>query len=337
METNISPTRTPKHRLLRLAVVAVGIVVAAGALVAVTVSKSSSSTKKAVAQPRAVGAGARPSSEARLRTGARVKALDFTVDAAVSPSLAKSNQKVIAPQSSRLPSDKDAGATTPAAAVTSLVRTAIAGDADTAWAFVGTIDQVRLGYKQRITEQVNASGWKSFSVTSADGDSVEGTLTQTPKVSDIDGVIAPTATLRVRTIREGSNYRVLWSRKSIVQNYAEQTDAQDDAVSSAVRAWLRSRQACEAAPANEFSGGLIGVTGLANKLCRSSGSSVIGAVSDLEALDEPQPIIEAFGGSALQWARVASITAPVPMDVVVAPLGSQWIVVAVARPSLTMS
>ena len=164
-----------------------------------------------------------------------------------------------------------------------------------------------------------------------------GTLTQTPKVSDIDGVIAELAKLRVQTIKEASGYRVLWSRKSIVQEYPELSVSQDGAVADAVTEWARSRQACDPTPAHEFPGGLGGVVGLATKLCRSTGDSVLGAVSDLESLDEPQPIIEAFGGTALQWARVVPISSPVPMSVVVAPLGTNWIIVAVARPAITKS
>ena len=64
---------------------------------------------------------------------------------------------------------------------------------------------------------------------------------------------------------------------------------------------------------------------------------VITGVGDLDSLDEPQPVIDGFGGSALLWARVAVLSAPVPMNVVVAPDGETWTVIAVARPSLAAS
>lgn len=329
-------------------VLAAGILAAAGttAVVAFSNATKSTATKSTEAEAEATGksisAGA---STPRLRTSRPIKALDFAVVASpanvANPSFAAPGANATMPAgppavgSAR--SSAPVLADTPAAAVTSFVNAAITGDLDTAWSLVGTADQARLGYKQRIAEQAYASGWKGFSATSTVGDSVVGTLTQTPKVSDIDGVIAAEGNLRVQTIKEGSAYRVLWSRKSIVQLYPELSVAQDDAVSSVVGAWTRSRQACDATPAHEFAGGLVGVVGLANKLCQSTGDPVLGAVTDLEALDEPQPIIEAFGGTALQWARVVSITAPVPMDVVVAPLGTEWIVVAVARPTISKS
>ena len=332
-------------------VLAAGILAAAGATAVVAFSNTTKSTATKLTEAEATATGKSTNAGAsnqRLRTNRPIKALDFAVIAnpanVANPSFAApgvpgANEETPAgPPSLGLPrSSTQVRADSPAAAVTSFVNAAIAGDLDTAWSLVGTADQARLGYKQRIAEQAYASGWKGFSATSTVGDSVVGTLTQTPKVSDIDGVIAAQGNLRVQTIKEGSDYRVLWSRKSIVQAYPELSVAQDGAVSSAVSDWTRSRQACDAMPANEFSGGLVGVVGLAAKLCKTTGDPVLGVVSDLEALDEPQPIIEAFGGTALQWARVVSVSAPVPMDVVVAPRGTEWIIVAVARPTITKS
>ena len=338
-------------------VLAAGILAAAGTTAVVAFSRptsnaakstptNSTATKSTEAEAgtagKSINAGA---SNPRLRTSRPIKALDFAVignpvnDASPSFAAPGANETTPAgpPAVGSPRSSARVRADSPVAAVTSFVNAAIAGDLETAWSLVGTADQARLGYKQRIAEQVYASGWKGFSATSTVGDSVVGTLTQTPKVSDIDGVIAAEGNLRVQTIKEGSDYRVLWSRKSVVQAYPELSVAQDGAVSSAVSDWTRSRQACDAMPANEFSGGLVGVVGLAAKLCKTTGDPVLGVVSDLEALDEPQPIIEAFGGTALQWARVVPISSPVPMSVVVAPLGTNWIIVAVARPAITKS
>jgi hypothetical protein len=39
----------------------------------------------------------------------------------------------------------------------------------------------------------------------------------------------------------------------------------------------------------------------------------------------------------MQWARVVKVTGPVPLTAVVAPRGTDWIVVAVARPSIADS
>lgn len=337
--TQVSSTR----RWLPPVLVA-GVLVAAGTTGVLALSRTSSVTKRgsAAVQPAASKSVDIIAPTPRLRTGRPIKSLDFAVVANPANPTFGATAETTTPSTGPLPAGTPRSSTpvkadTPAAAVTSFVNAAIAGDLDTAWSLVGTADRVRLGYKQRIAEQANASGWKAFSVTSTVGDSVVGSVTQTPKVSDIDGVIAAQGNLRVQTIKEGSAYRVLWSRKMIVQAYPELSVAQDDAVSSVVGAWTRSRQACDATPAHEFAGGLVGVIGLANKLCRTTGDPVLGVVSDLEALDEPQPIIEAFGGTALQWARVVSITAPVPMDVVVAPRGTDWIVVAVARPTITKS
>ena len=321
-------------------VLVAGVLVVAGTTGVLALSRTSSASKRGTAavQPAASNSVVNIASTPRLRTSRPIKALDFAVVADPAEASSGTNKTPAGPPAvGSLRSSAQVRADTPAAAVTSFVNAAMTGDLDTAWSLVGTADQARLGYKQRIAEQAYASGWKGFSATSTVGDSVVGTLTQTPKVSDIDGVIAAEGNLRVQTIKEGSDYRVLWSRKSIVQVYPELNAAQDRAVSSAVTEWTRSRQACDAMPTREFSSGLVGVVGLAAKLCHTTGGPALGDVSDLEALDEPQPIIEAFGGTALQWARVVSVSAPVPMDVVVAPLGTEWIVVAVARPTITKS
>lgn len=335
-----TPVSSPR-RWWPLVLVA-GVLVATGTTGVLALSRISSASKTGSAAPHAAASksGVNTVSTPRLRTGRPIKALDFAIVANPARLTTGVTPETSSPSALSLPvgtprSSTPVKADSPAAAVTSFVNAAIAGDLDTAWSLVGTADRVRLGYKQRIAEETNASGWKGFSVTSTIGDSVVGSVTQTPKVSDIDGVIAAQGNLRVQTIKEGATYRVLWSRKSIAQVYPELSVAQDDAVSAVVGSWSRSRQACDATPAHEFTGGLIGVVGLANKLCRTTGDPVLGAVSDLEALDEPQPIIEAFGGTALQWARVVSITAPVPMEVVVAPRGTEWIVVAVARPTIS--
>lgn len=333
MHPATSPDARPRRWLIpTLAIALLAGVATTGAVLFLRRSSTTNTGGPAV-ERTGTKAGVAPAP--RLRTSGRVKALDF----AVSSDPAKLSQNAITTQPPILSVSPGAAARadSPAAAVTSFMNAAIAGDVDTAWALVGSADQVRLGYKQRITDQVNASGWKGFSVTSTAGDRVIGTITQTPKISDIDGVIAEQGNLRVQTIKEATGYRVLWSRKSIVQMYPELSAAQDDAVSTSVGAWIRSRQACAAEPAHEYTGGLIGVVGLANELCKSNGDVVLGGVSDFESLDEPQPIVEAFGGNALQWARVVPITSPIRMDVVVAPRGTEWIVVAVQRPTITKS
>ena len=145
--------------------------------------------------------------------------------------------------------------------------------------------------------------------------------------------IGGTATVVLPTVVENGSHRVRWTRRTVDQHYPLRSEATDAAVRDAVVSWAQSRQAC-APPTNEYANGILGVVGLADALCRTTGIAAIGEVGDLDALDEPDPIIEGFGGSALSWARVVTLDGPVPMRVVAAPVGDGWTVIALARTSL---
>ena len=312
----VLPTIKSRHLTLLVAGVLVG-----GALAGCTGSKGN---QAAVA---AAPTSAPPSGPTgQLTTGKSVAALNFRVGAAQNVNSSSS----IAPAA-------DAAAATPAAAVKALIGAALNGDSDTAWSQVSSTDRDRVGVKQRIVEQVNAGGWKGFSIAATVNDKVSVEVVQTPRISDIDGVIASSSTVRIATVKEGGGYKVLWSRRVAEQHYPEVSDAQDAIVMASVKAWALSRQACDPTPINEYTSGLIGVVGLGSALCNTTATPVVASVGDLETLDEPQPVLEGFGGSALLWARVVKISGPVAMNVVVAPKGNDWIVVALARPSISDS
>ena len=48
----------------------------------------------------------------------------------------------------------------------------------------------------------------------------------------------------------------------------------------------------------------------------------------LEAIDAA-PFLAAFGPEASTWARVVTVTEPVPLRAVVAPIGQEWLVIGV--------
>ena len=324
------PDRKQKRRAVATAALAIGLAVTAGC--------SGASSERAVpfvasADSVPPGSASEPGPAGRLSARRRIPALDFPVAAAAGSG---SSGTVVASSVA-----ESSGAASPVAAVGSLFTAAMQGDADTAWGLVDRADQDRVGVKQRLIEQFRSSGFTAFKVRAAAPDSAGNTVTvdvtQTPRISDIDGVIAATATVTVPTVDEGTGFKVKWSRRGIEQHYPEATPAEDALVAASVTAWATDRQNCAAEPINEFPGGLIGVVGLADALCRSSGAPSISAVGDLDSLDEPQPVIEGFGGAALLWARVVKLSAPVKMSVVMAPRGNDWIVVAVSRPSLSDS
>lgn len=261
-------------------------------------------------------------------TGKRVEALDFPVAPSTQGLAASSPTETVS-------ATKTTPSSTPVEAVDELISSAIAKDFDSAWAQVASADQARIGFPQRLVEEFNAVGWTSFTIADSNLDTVTVNVKQTAKISEIDGVVSSQAIVRIKTIAESGGFKVLWSRRVTEQLFPEMNAVENLAVQRAVMSWAAARQACELQPSNQYSSGLVGVVGLADALCKTVGAPSIGEVQDIYGLDEPEPLIQAFGGSASSWARVVSINAPVPMNVVVAPKGKDWIVVAVARLSIS--
>ena len=135
------------------------------------------------------------------------------------------------------------------------------------------------------------------------------------------------AALTFKVRNEHGRWTVAWTKRNTEPRYPSDQEVRHD-----IGAWAASRQACSAS-VNE-SPELTGVIGLASELCHTKGKVEIGqSISGFDDLDDPEPVLDTFGGGAPGWARVVAITAPVPMRVVAAPLGDHWIAVAVDRPS----
>jgi hypothetical protein len=77
--------------------------------------------------------------------------------------------------------------------------------------------------------------------------------------------------------------------------------------------------------------GLIGASARAAALCGADGAIRTGRARALPDTAQDQPFLAAFGGDVHQWARVVRLESPVRQDVVVAPVGEQWLVVGVLQ------
>jgi hypothetical protein len=263
--------------------------------------------------------------------GKRVKALDFQIS-----TVPNETTSTVATPVNPL-QDSTPTQSSPKKAVTKFLQALVDRDADTAWSYLTNADQQRLGVPQRLTEEVNAAGWTTFTIDGEALDEVTFTVIQTPKVNEIDGAIAQRAVGTVQTIAVDGGYKVEWTRRLVEPQFAPLSPEQRNAVSSQVTTWLLARQACEATPPSQYRNGLAGVVGLADALCKTVGAPSVQTIGELDLLDEPTPILQAFGSGATVWARVAVVDGPVPMAVVVAPLGIEWIVVGIARPSISES
>ncbi len=260
-----------------------------------------------------------------LRTGRPIEALGFTVP----PRALGADPVVSAPTESIV----KPSAATATEAVSSLIDSVIAGEFETTFSLLTPNEQRRAGSSQRLAAELGPLGWKSYAVTATAAGSVTAEIVQSPRVSDIDGVISPTATVIVPVVADASGFTLTWSRRVVMAHHPERSAQSDTEVSQAAIQWAQAAQQCSAAPL-EYFGGLIGVTGLADQLCRATGTPTVESVGDLDSLDEPQPVIDGFGSSSATWARIVHLTAPVAMNVVLAPDGDRWMVIAIACPSL---
>ena len=256
--------------------------------------------------------------------GRRVAGLDFVVPttglAAAAPG--STVPASVAPNS--------ASAATARGAAAGFLDRAIVGDFTGAWAFLSAADRARLAGPAALAEQFAAGGWKSFRLKDSTADRVTVDVVQTARIGEIVGLVSPTATVTFPVSIENGSHLVSWVRRSVEQHFPDRSPVSDGQVRAAVLKWAESRQQC-GPPANEYASGLLGVVGLGEALCHKNGTEVADGVGDLDALDEPEPIIAGFGGSALSWARVVTLSGPVPMRVVAAPVGDGWTVIGLAR------
>lgn len=78
-------------------------------------------------------------------------------------------------------------------------------------------------------------------------------------------------------------------------------------------------------------GPLIGGTGLADRLCDASGPVDVGPPTPLDDLTVLQPFLAAYGPDAQAWMRVVTVERPIPLRLVLGPLGDGWTVIGLVR------
>jgi hypothetical protein len=106
----------------------------------------------------------------------------------------------------------------------------------------------------------------------------------------------------------------------------------DDEASAAVLRWAEAVQACNQAVAESRQAvrPLFGVSVGARRLCGSSAALATGEVTKLDGGPRSADLVAQYSTDALAWARVVPLRGPDPqVQVVVAPIGASWQVVAV--------
>jgi hypothetical protein len=217
--------------------------------------------------------------------------------------------------------------TTPEGAVAGFLAAEGAGAFDASFALLGSEDRERIPSPEEWRDQ-HAGRWPiaGGEVTGVQPQEDQATVTTTVRFhSGIDetvGLVPARAEVRWRAVSEGDRWRIALAGTTVTPAYPD-----DAAAPARVRDWAAARQACRPAP--EYDGGLVGVTGLADRLCRHDGDVEVGATEPLREGPDADPFVAAFGPEALEWARVVAIRSPVALRAVVAPVADSWTVVGV--------
>ena len=139
------------------------------------------------------------------------------------------------------------------------------------------------------------------------------------------GLIPARARGTWQTIEQDGGWRVSYLDSTIQPLYPS-----DDGVAPAAESWATARLACGTQA--EAEGGLLGAPDLAEELCEAEGELTLGPVGVLRDGTETTALLSAFGPEVFTWARVVPIEAPVPMQIVLAPIADAWQVFAILPP-----
>jgi hypothetical protein len=151
---------------------------------------------------------------------------------------------------------------------------------------------------------------------------VVGTATLRPELNEIVGAVPERATVTWTAVAEDGGWRIAFTETRFVPEWPD-----DASASSAVERWIEARRRCEDPGALEYRAGIVGVAGLAQRLCDATGETRVGRAVVLGTRPDPAPVLAAFGPGADRWARTVELSGPVDAHAVVAPLGEQWVVV----------
>jgi hypothetical protein len=149
-----------------------------------------------------------------------------------------------------------------------------------------------------------------------------------PRLDETVGVVPAGAAAMFVVRRVNDGWRVAFSESSLTPRYPDASDAR-----TAALAWASARQRCERS--SEWQGGLLGVAAeaYAQRLCRTTAAVRAGEPTSLDRVSGTESVLAAFGPEASVWARVVSISGPIDLDVVTAPLGHEWVVIGVLQTS----
>lgn len=221
------------------------------------------------------------------------------------------------------------GAASPRAAATSFLAAEVDGDRAASHALLAPGDRERFDSVARWTAaHARFLPVTGFRLAEGDEDVTGDTATVRAEVrlaSGLDpilGLVPARAELALVTVEQDGGWAVDWSASGFTARYPDEATAVP-----AARSWAESATDC--GDRVEYDGGLFGLRSLVDDLCAADGPVELGAVGTLPADGGDRGLVSSFGADVVAWARVVPVTAPVAMDLVLAPVDEQWLVIGV--------
>lgn len=220
-------------------------------------------------------------------------------------------------------------------AATGFLTAEATGEFETAFTYLTPDERAAFGSPARyVAEHADLLGpVTGFEIASVDPDPADADRAVVvaevgfrPTLDVVVGLIPARATARMPVHRTGDGWTV-----SLAGTTFEPILPSDEQAAEDARAYVAGAVACQPPPTG-YGGRLLGSPDLLEDLCDAADDIRIGEVT---ALDDPVrtgPFITSFGPDVTTWARVAHITSPTPLRLVLAPFGDHWTAIGVLPP-----
>ncbi len=218
-------------------------------------------------------------------------------------------------------------APTPTDAVTRYIEAEIAANSLASYGQLSADDRAAVGYEDWEQGQDERPPYVSFSIVDETDETVVVEAQLTPAINEVDGVIPGRAEVTFEVLSEDGGYRVSLDDTAMRPQFPDRSLA-----APVAQSWLTASQGCRAdeRAAFEYDGSLLGTLGLVESLCGIAGTAQTPRSGEYDELTDPSILLSAFGGDASDWTQVATFTGLTGLEklqVILAPLGDQWVVV----------
>lgn len=215
-----------------------------------------------------------------------------------------------------------AQATSPEAAVRGFLTAEALGDFTASYAFLGPDDlAAHPSPAAWVAAHADLPPVTGFAVEQVAGATVTTLTALRSALDPVMGLTPARSRDTWETVEVDGSFRVSQASSTRAALYPS-----DAGVSAAVARWAQARQECRS---EGQAGTILGAPALAEQLCGASGEVVAGEAGTLADGPATTALLDAYGPEAYTWARVVTLSDPVALQAVAAPVADEWQVIAV--------